>query len=64
MAVFSILSPELHELRLCNEYFDMASNNILANNGEKLSSERFLSFTDNDDGKFCSPHILPLPIPV
>ena len=35
-------------LRLCQKYFDMASNNTLANSDEKLSSERFLSFTDDD----------------
>ena len=49
---FSILSPELHELRLWQTYFDVASNNILANNDDKLSSERFLWFTDDHVEKF------------
>ena len=30
----------------------MVSNNILANNDEKLSCERFLSFIDDDVVKF------------
>ena len=33
---------------LCQKYFDMASNNTLAYNDKKLSSERFLYFTDYD----------------
>ena len=42
----------MNELRLCQKYFDMASKNTLANNDEKLSGERFLSFTDDDVEKF------------
>ena len=34
------------------KYFDMASNNSLTNNDEKLSREKFLSFTDDDVEKF------------
>ena len=42
------------ELRLCPKYFDMASNNTLVNNDEKLCREKFLSFcfTDDDVEKF------------
>ena len=39
---------KLMKLCLCQKYFDMASNNTLANNDEKLFSERFLSFIDDD----------------
>ena len=34
------------------KYFDMASNNTLADNDEKLSSERFLWLTDDHVEKF------------
>ena len=42
----------MNELRLCQKYFDMAPRDTLANNDEKLSGERFLSFTDDDVEKF------------
>ena len=39
-------------VKISQKYFDMASNNTLANNNGKLSSDRFLSSTDDDLEKF------------
>ena len=44
----SIPSPKLMSCAFVKKKFDMASNNTLANNDEKLSSKRFLSFIDDD----------------
>ena len=45
---FSILSPELNELRLCQKYFNMVSNITVANNDENCPVKGSYPVTDDD----------------